>query len=80
MLFRSRTFATVAAGTVEFRDGKLTKFDLVARGKFAGEGRYTRIAPPGPFTLGVALTLSKGGEASKVAPQGARDLHGYLAP
>lgn len=75
-----RSFAAGVAGGVEFRDGKLAKFDLVARGKFAGEGRFTRNAPPGPFTLGVAFTLSKGGEASKVAPQAARDLRGYLAP
>jgi hypothetical protein len=77
---RDRTFATTVAGAVEFRDGKLAKFDVVARGKFAGEGRYTRNAPPGSFTLGVAFTLSKGGEGSKVAPQGARDLRGYLDP
>jgi len=75
-----RTFAAAVAAVVEFREGKLATFDLVARGKFAGEGQFTRNAPRGPFTLGIAFTLSKGGEAAKVAPQGARDLRGYLAP
>jgi hypothetical protein len=75
-----RTFDAELAGRVEFRDGKLIRFDLVARGAFEGEGPFTQFAPEGPFTLGVAFTLSKGGEASKVAPQGARDLRGYLAP
>jgi len=75
-----RTFAAAMAADVAFRDGKLVKFDLVARGKFSGEGKFTRNAPPGPFTLGVAFTLSKGGEVAKVAPQGARDLRGYLVP
>ena len=75
-----RTFAAAVAAVVEFREGKLATFDLVARGKFAGEGQFTRNAPRGPFTLWIAFTLSKGGEAAKVAPQGARDLRGYLAP
>jgi hypothetical protein len=76
----SRTFHAALAGTVEFREGKLARFDLVAKGDFEGEGPFTRLAPEGPFKLGVALTLSKGGESAKVPPQGARDLRGYLAP
>jgi len=75
-----RTFATGVARVVEFRDGKLAKFDLVTSGRFAGEGQFTKNAPTGPFTLGVAFTISKGGEASKVAPQAARDLRNYLSP
>lgn len=75
-----RTFETGLAGVVEFRDGKVARFDLVARGRFGGEGQFTKNAPKGTFTLGVAFTLSKGGESSKVAPQAARDLRGYLSP
>ena len=75
-----RTFEAALAGIVEIRDGKLARFDLVAHGRFGGEGQFTRNAPKGAFTLGIAFTLSKGGEASKVAPQAARDLRGYLAP
>ncbi|HEU4338786.1 MAG TPA: hypothetical protein VFS19_01850, partial [Planctomycetota bacterium] len=42
-----RSFVAGMAATVEFRDGILTRFELVARGKFAGEGRFTKNAPPG---------------------------------
>ena len=73
-------FEAALAGVVEFSDGKLKRFDLVARGTFRGEGQFTRNAPKGPFKLGVAFTLSKGGEAARVAPQGARDHRGYLGP
>jgi len=75
-----RTFEAGLAGVVEFRDGKLARFDLVSRGIFGGEGQFTKNAPKGKFTLGIAFTLSKGGESAKVAPQAARDLRGYLAP
>jgi hypothetical protein len=64
-------------GRIESREGKLTRFDVVARGKFRGEGRYTRGAPPGEFTLGIAFRLAADGEASRVPPQGARDFAGY---
>ncbi len=73
-----RSFDAVLAGIVEFREGKLVRFDVVARGRFGGEGQFTRNAPTGKFTLGIAFTLSTGGEASKVPPQGARDLRDYL--
>jgi hypothetical protein len=75
-----RTFDAALTGIVEVRDGRLARFDLVAKGAFEGEGPFTKFAPDGPFTLGIAFTVSKGGEASKVPPQGARDLRGYLAP
>ena len=75
-----RGFDAGLTGVVEFKEGKLVRFDLVAKGRFGGEGQYTRNAPLGKFTLGIAFTLSKGGEASKVPPQGARDLRSYLAP
>lgn len=75
-----RHFEAVLGGRVEFMDAKLIRFDLVAKGAFRGEGQFTKNAPIGTFTLGIAWTLSKGGESSKVPPQGARDLRGYLAP
>jgi hypothetical protein len=65
-------------GYLESRDGKVTRLDLVARGEFWGQGRYTGGAPPGRFTLAVAFALAAGGEASRVPPQGARDLGDYL--
>lgn len=67
-------------GYVEAREGKVTRFDLVARGRFQGRGRYTEVsAPVGPFTLAVAFRLAGKEEAAKVPPQGARDLAEYLA-
>jgi hypothetical protein len=65
-------------GYLESRDGKVTRLDLVARGEFWGQGRYTGGAPVGRFTLAVAFALAGAGEASRVPPQGARDLGDYL--
>ena len=75
---KDRSFEAGLSGFVEVRDGKLVRFDLVAHGQFGGEGQYTRNAPKGKFTLGIAFALAREGEASKVAPQGARDLRDYL--
>jgi hypothetical protein len=75
-----RHFEAVLGGKVEFKDGKLIRFDLAAKGACRGEGQFTKNAPTGTFTLGIAFALSKGGEASRVPPQGARDLRGYFAP
>lgn len=73
-----RGYAATLAGEVQVKDGRIARFDLVARGAFWGEGRYTGGAPPGKFTLGIAFTLAGPGEASKVPPQGARDVRDYL--
>lgn len=58
----------------------VTGFQLVALGKFFGEGRYTRNAPKGRFPLAVTFELADGSDiADAVAPQGARGwLAGYL--
>jgi hypothetical protein len=70
-------------GVIEVRDGRIVRFDLVLRGAFFGEGRYTPNAPPGRFTLGIAFTLpeqdpSKRDAAVAVPPQGARWLDDYF--
>ena len=65
-------------GSVAFDGAKLARFDLVARGKFHGQGRYTQGAPPGEFTLGIAFRIAPDSAASAVPPQGARDLSDYL--
>jgi len=75
---KDRAFDAGLVGRIEFKDGRLTKFDLLARGFFRGEGRYTMNGPKGKFTLGVAFAIAREGEAAKVAPQGARDLKDYL--
>jgi hypothetical protein len=67
-------------GYVEVKDGKVTRFDLLARGDFWGQGTFTRGAPPGRFPVAVAFSLadSEAG-AYKVPPQGARgNVNGYL--
>jgi hypothetical protein len=58
---------------------RVSRFDLLAVGPFAGEGRYTKGAPPGEFTLAVAVRLAAEDDPARVVPpQGARDLGGYL--
>ncbi len=59
-------------------DGRLARFDLVARCAFAGEGGYTPHAPPGTFTLVVAMRLAPADGVHHVPPQAARDLDEYL--
>ncbi len=76
-----RGYEAEVLGFVESKDGKLSRFDVVAKGEFWGAGRYTntRGTPKGKFTLGVVLKLAEGSlEADKVPPQGARDLHEYI--
>jgi len=67
-------------GFLEAKDGKVTRFDLLARGEFWGEGTFTRGAPKGKFPFAVAFSLADpSAGASKVPPQGARgNLKGYL--
>jgi hypothetical protein len=67
-------------GNVKVEDGKLTRFDVVAKGEFWGEGTFTRSAPPGEFPLAIAFTLTAGTSAAdRALPGGARaNLKGYL--
>jgi hypothetical protein len=74
-----RSCAALVRAEIEVEGEALTRFDLVARCAYRGEGTYTRGAPPGTFTLVVAARLAAGGEAAgAVPPQGARDLGDYL--
>lgn len=67
-------------GLVETKNGKVVRFDLVAKGQFWGEGTFTRGAPPGEFPFAVAFTLTPGTSvADRVFPGAARsNLKGYL--
>src|SRR5262249_48057520 len=67
-------------GIVEVKGGKVTRFDLVAKGLYWGEGTFTKGAPPGQFPFAVAFTLSPGTSvADRVLPGAARgNLKGYL--
>jgi hypothetical protein len=76
----AREYGADLFGQLVTKDGKLTRFDLVASGKFQGEGRYTRGAPPGkyPFAVSFRLTVPTCA-ADRVIPGGARgNLAGYL--
>ncbi len=67
-------------GEVRVKDGKVTGFDLVAKGSYHGHGRYTgNHAPIGPFSLGIAFALARPDDvAARVPPQGSRELRDYL--
>ena len=67
-------------GVVETTDGQVTRFDVVAKGDFWGEGTYTRGAPKGKFPLGISFTLADGSDtADQIPPQASRGwLRGYI--
>lgn len=68
------------AGKIKTKDGKVTQFDLVAKGDFWGEGRYTKRAPKGKFPLAISFRLADGSDvADPIPPQGSRGwIQGYL--
>ena len=75
-----RGFEAQVLGSVEAKEGKVTRFDVVARGDFWGEGTFTRGAPRGKFPFAVAFTLAAGKDESDHAPPGGArgNLKGYL--
>ena len=75
-----RSYEAELLGHIETKNGKVTRFDVVAKGNFRGEGTYTRNAPKGRFPLAIAFTLADGKDAADtIPPQGSRGwLPGYL--
>lgn len=67
-------------GHIATKDSKVTRFDLVARGEFWGEGPFTRNAPKGRFPLAVAFSLADGSDvADGIPPQASRGwVPGYI--
>jgi hypothetical protein len=67
-------------GVIESKDGKVSRFDLLAKGDFWGEGNFTRGAPKGRFPFAVAFALIEGDcTTNKVPPQAARgNVKNYL--
>jgi hypothetical protein len=55
----SRGYQADLLGFVQARDGKVTRFDIVANGRFWGHGAYTPGAPKGRFPLAVGFTLGE---------------------
>ena len=75
-----REFKVDLFGHVTTVGGKVTRFDVVAKGLFRGEGPFTRGAPKGEFPLGIAFRLADGSDiADAIPPQGSRGwLDGYI--
>jgi len=74
-----RWYEASLLGFVRADGEQLRRFDLVFRGQFYGQGRWTPGAPKRPFTLAVAFSLADPDAAStSVPPQAARSLHSYL--
>jgi hypothetical protein len=76
----SRGYEAQILGEVETKNGKVTRFDLVAKGDFWGEGTYTKNAPKGHFPLAISFTLADGSDvADQVPPQASRGwVRGYI--
>jgi len=77
---KTRGYTAEIFGRVNTAHGRVNKLDLVAKGLFHGEGRYTRNAPKGKFPLAIAFTLADGKDAADaIPPQGSRGwLPGYI--
>lgn len=75
-------YRTKLVGTVRFDGDRLQQFDIVSRGWYHGEGKYTKNAPEGEFPLAVAFRMADSSDsANAVAPQGSKGwLEGYLKP
>jgi hypothetical protein len=75
-----RGYQATLLGTLESKDGKVVRFDLLAKGDFWGEGTFSRGAPKGRFPFAVAFSLADPDSAtSKVPPQAARgNVKAYL--
>lgn len=75
-----RGYTADLLGFVESENGHITRFDLVAKGSFRGEGRYTSGAPEGTFPLAVTFRLAPmNTPADRVLPGAARgSLQSYL--
>lgn len=75
-----RAYRADLLGFIEAKGGSVTRFDLVARGDYWGEGQFTPGAPKGkyPFAISFRLTPAET-EADRALPGGARgNLAGYL--
>lgn len=75
-----REFKAEIFGYLEALDGEVTRFDIVIKGLFRGEGEFTRGAPEGEFPLGISFKLADGSDvADSISPQGSRGwLENYL--
>ncbi|MCM8540715.1 MAG: hypothetical protein NE328_10605 [Lentisphaeraceae bacterium] len=69
----SRTYEANILGYIDFKDGRISRFDLIASGMFFGQGRFTKGAPKGKFPYAVSISLADGSDmADGIPPQGSR--------
>ena len=75
-----RSYSVDLLGELKTEDGKIVDWNMVASGRFFGDGRYTRGAPQGKFPLAISFTLADGNDiADAIPPQASRGwLKGYL--
>ncbi len=75
-----RGYTAKLLGKIKFTNGKIVRFDVVAKGNAWGEGTWTRGAPQGKFPLAVAFRLADNTDtADRVAPQGTKgNYRGYI--
>jgi hypothetical protein len=74
-----RTFRGSLLGEVVVKGGKLARFDFVVRGLAKGRGKYTQDPPVGEYPIGYAFRLAdRKLMATRVPPQGSRDLGDYM--
>ncbi len=60
-------------GFVKTKDGKVTQFDLVAKGLYWGGGRYSKNPPKGKYPFATSFTLADGTQlADKIPPEGTK--------
>lgn len=66
-------------GFIQAKDGKVTRFDIVAHGQFWGEGAHTPNAPKGRFPLAIAFSLADPkDQLYKLVPDAVRCYADYL--
>jgi hypothetical protein len=66
-------------GFLETKDGKVTRFDVVAHGEFWGQGTHTPGAPKGRFPLAIAFTLAEASDPLyNLVPDAVRCYADYL--
>lgn len=76
-----RGFEARVRGAVAVKDGRVTRFDLVAKGEAWGAGRWNGGQPTGRYPLAVAFALGDlRRDADRVLPQGAcrGNFQGYF--
>lgn len=75
-----RGYEAEVLGFVETTAGKISRLEIVVKGQFHGDAKYTRGAPKGKFPLAITLTLADGTDiADELPPHGSRGwVQGYL--